>query len=73
MEIDVAWAAPYEPGTRVLTAYYTPTGPKPKFHVTARMPMELAFGDVRFRAAKMRPLAADVRRWLEAFDRFLPS
>jgi hypothetical protein len=35
------------------------------------MPMEITFGTVRFRAARMRTLVDDVRRALGAFDAFL--
>jgi hypothetical protein len=73
MELDMAWGAPYEPGARVLTAYYTPTGPRPRFHITSAMPIEMTFGTMHFAAAAMRDVVDDVRRTLDAFAPFLPS
>ena len=73
MDLAMEWGAPYEPGTKVFTAYYTPTGPAPKFHITGAMPMELVFGTDRFPAAGMRAVVAEVRACLDALDPLLPS
>ena len=73
MEFDVPAGAALETGARLLSASFVPVGPRPTFHVTSRMAVDLTFGTSRFPARYIAHLVAAVRNVLGECERYLAS
>lgn len=70
VHIDAPWGVELEPGMKALTVSYTPSGPHPEVHVASRLPAQVIFGSIRFRAAAMPPTHQSIARLVGSFESF---
>jgi hypothetical protein len=71
VRIEAIVGAPVEPGMRMFAVDYTPTGARPQVHVEARVPAEVLFGDLAFRAVAMQGVLNAIRLLVRSFNGFL--
>jgi hypothetical protein len=73
VRLEIAHGAALKRGTRLVSAYYTPTSPQAEVHIDSRLPVQVTFGTAHYRSGSMGRVVDDVRTLLRAFDPFLPA